>query len=78
MWETREALSAVLGIAVGLVFIAYPGLIIRVQTAGTRPDRQPGPDGDSPSEGGLWFWMIRGLGAVFLLGGLYFALHPVL
>lgn len=78
MWELREALSAILGVAVGLVFVAYPGIVLRVQTAGTRPDRQPGPDGETHLDGGVWYWMICALGVVFLLGGVYFAVRPFL
>ncbi|MFB6104098.1 MAG: hypothetical protein ABEJ57_03295 [Halobacteriaceae archaeon] len=76
MYETREALAAVLGIAAGLLFVTYPGLVLRVQTAGTRPDRQPGPTGQTPELGGVWYWLIRGIGAVMLVGGLYFAARP--
>lgn len=68
----RVALAAVLGIAVGALMVAFPEVVIRVQTAGSRPDRQPGPAGGA-SVGGLWTAAIRVIGAAFLLGGLYFA-----
>jgi hypothetical protein len=68
-----EALSAVLGVGVGLVMLAYPGVVLAVQTAGTRPDRQPGPTGDAPTEGDNWELLVRVLGGGFVLGGLYFA-----
>lgn len=77
MWELREALAAILGVGLGLLFVAFPGLVIRIQTAGTRPDRQPGPTGESPGDIGMWYWLIRGLGALFILGGLYFAVRPL-
>lgn len=77
MYGLREALAAVLGVGVGLFFIAYPNVVIRVQTAGTRPDRQPGPAGEAPTSGSVWVWLIRGLGIVFVLGGLYFAVRPL-
>lgn len=68
-----EALSAILGVGFGLLMIAYPGVVLAVQTAGTRPDRQPGPaGGDSPSDDN-WEHLIRVMGVVFLIGGLYFA-----
>lgn len=76
MYGLREALAAILGVGVGLFFIAYPEVVIRVQTAGTRPDRQPGPTGEAPSSGGMWTWLIRGMGILFVLGGAYFALRP--
>lgn len=69
----REILAAVLGIIAGLFFVAYPRLVLRVQTAGTRPDRQPGPTGEGGDLGGMWYWIIRAVGAVMLVGGLYFA-----
>jgi hypothetical protein len=78
MWELREALAAVLGVALGVLFVAFPGLVVRIQTAGTRPDRQPGPTGEAPTDMGVWYWLIRGLGALFILGGLYFAVRPLL
>jgi hypothetical protein len=68
----RVALAAVLGIAVGALMVAFPEVVIRVQTAGSRPDRQPGPAGEG-NVGGLWTNAIRVIGALFLLGGLYFA-----
>ncbi|MFB6112251.1 MAG: hypothetical protein ABEJ35_06925 [Halobacteriaceae archaeon] len=77
MYGLREALAAVLGVIVGLFFIAYPGVVLRVQTAGTRPDRQPGPGGDPITEGGPWLWLIRAVGILLLVGGAYFAVRPL-
>lgn len=37
---TRELLAIVLGVILGLVAIAYPGALLSIQTAGTRPDRR--------------------------------------
>jgi hypothetical protein len=69
-----EALAAVLGIAFGAFMIAYPGVVLAVQTAGTRPDRQPGPAGeDAATDGGIWETLIRVSGVAFVLAGLYFA-----
>lgn len=73
-----EALSAVLGIGFGAFMLAYPGIVLQVQTAGTRPDRRRGPTGDAPTgdaptEGDRWELLVRVLGGVFVLGGLYFA-----
>lgn len=36
----RELLAIGLGVALGLAAIAYPDVILRLQTAGTRPDRR--------------------------------------
>lgn len=37
---TRELLAIVLGALLGVVAIAYPGALLSIQTAGTRPDRR--------------------------------------
>lgn len=37
---TRELLAIVLGALMGIVAIAYPGALLSIQTAGTRPDRR--------------------------------------
>lgn len=36
----RELLAIGLGVALGLAAIAYPDAVLRLQTAGTRPDRR--------------------------------------
>jgi|GEM_PF-1068049 hypothetical protein len=68
-----EALAAVLGVGFGAFMIAYPEVVLQVQTAGTRPDRQPGPDGESPGGGGTMQIIVRAGGVLFVLAGLYFA-----
>jgi|AntRauTorcE11898_2_1112593.scaffolds.fasta_scaffold03922_4 hypothetical protein len=68
-----EALSAALGVAFGLLMVAYPGVVLAVQTAGTRPDRQPGPDGEAPGGGGSMETLVRVVGVAFVITGLYFA-----
>jgi len=67
-----EALAAVLGVAFGALMVAYPGVVLAVQTAGTRPDRQPGPGGDAATDGGPWELLVRAVGVGFVLAGLYF------
>ena len=68
-----EALAAVLGVGFGAFMLAYPGVVLAVQTAGTRPDRQPGPDGETPGGGGVMETVVRVVGGGFVLAGLYFA-----
>jgi len=68
-----EALAALLGVAFGALMLAYPGVVLAVQTAGTRPDRQPGTGGDAPSDGGWMRTLVRVAGVAFVLAGLYFA-----
>ena len=36
----RELLAIVLGVLMGVVAIVYPGVLLSIQTAGTRPDRR--------------------------------------
>lgn len=68
-----EALAAILGVAFGALMVAYPGVVLAVQTAGTRPDRQPGPNGEAPGDGGVMETLVRVVGVGFVLAGLYFA-----
>lgn len=68
-----EALSAILGVAFGALMIAYPDVVLAVQTAGTRPDRQRGPGGEAATDGDNWERLVRLLGVGFVGGGLYFA-----
>lgn len=42
MASTRELLAIGLGVLVGLAALLFPGVLLRVHTAGTRPDRQNG------------------------------------
>jgi hypothetical protein len=68
-----EALAAILGVGFGALMVAYPGVVLAVQTGGTRPDRQPGPGGDAPTGNGLWETLVRVVGIGFVLAGFYFA-----
>jgi len=68
-----EALAAVLGVGFGAFMLAYPGVVLAVQTAGTRPDRQPAPNGEAPGGGGVVETLVRVVGVGFVLAGLYFA-----
>ncbi len=69
---SRELLSAVLGIGLGLVCLAFPGIIVRINTAGRMPEGRHGEYGDDavPAK---WQWVVRGVGVVLLAGGGYFA-----
>ena len=71
MTGLREVLAAALGIGFGALLVAFPEPVIRVQTAGTRPDRQPGPGGGGVSR--RWRILIRLLGVAFVVGGAFFA-----
>ncbi|MFB6089509.1 MAG: hypothetical protein ABEJ97_00490 [Halobellus sp.] len=87
MVDVRTLAAAVLGVALGLLFVASPETIVRIQTAGRLPrDRygQYGEDGTSSREGSRsgdsdggtiparWRRLVQVVGVAFLLGGLYF------
>ncbi|WP_247009403.1 hypothetical protein [Halorientalis litorea] len=71
MVGTRELLAVVLGVGVGLFFVAFPDAVVRIQTAGRVPsDRggEYGEDGDTPQ---TYRVLVRGVGALTILVGLY-------
>jgi len=61
-----EALAAILGVGFGALMVAYPGVVLAVQTAGTRPDRRRGA-------GGRMETVVRVVGVASVLAGLFFA-----
>ncbi|MFC7235171.1 hypothetical protein [Halosegnis marinus] len=70
--DTRTLLAAVLGVGLGLVCLAAPGAVLRVQFAGRLPDRggEYGTDGDGSDRLRL---LVRVVGAALVLAGGYFA-----
>ncbi|WP_299263563.1 hypothetical protein [Halorientalis sp.] len=69
---SRELLSAVLGVGLGLVCLAFPGAVVRINTAGRVPGGRHGEYGDDavPEK---WKWVVRVVGILLLAGGGYFA-----
>jgi hypothetical protein len=81
MVDVRTLAAAVLGVALGIVCLAAPGTIVRIQTAGRVPqDRygRYGEDGPSGGDGGdsgiptRWIRLVQAVGVVLLVGGAYF------
>ena len=81
MVDVRTLAAAVLGAALGIVCLAAPGTIVRIQTAGRVPqDRygRYGEDGPSGGDGGdsgiptRWIRLVQAVGVVLLVGGAYF------
>lgn len=80
MVDTRTLAAAVLGIALGVVCLAAPETIVRVQTAGRLPSERYGRYGedagdDGPDGGGIptrWIRLVQAVGVVLLVGGAYF------
>jgi hypothetical protein len=67
----REAIAAVLGVAVGLLLVAYPAAIVRIHTAGRVPDGRHGDYGTDGAPPATWLWLVRAIGAVAILVALF-------
>lgn len=70
--DLRTLAAAVLGIGVGVLFVAAPDTVVQVQTAGRVPSERHGEYG-TDATAGRWRRLVQTIGAVFVLGGLYFA-----
>jgi hypothetical protein len=69
----REILAAALGVGLGLFLVAFPDAVIRLQTAGRIPDGRHGEYGEDGSYPRTWQLLVRGIGVVVLLFGVFFA-----
>lgn len=70
--DARSLLAAVLGVLLGVVLVAYPEAVVRVHTAGRLPhDRggEYGADGDLSARSRR---LVRVVGVLLVLAGLYF------
>lgn len=72
MVDTRTVLAAVLGIGLGLVLVAFPAAVIQVQTVGRLPHDRGGEYGSAAEPPERWLLLVRGIGVVLVLAGLYF------
>lgn len=72
MADLRTVLAAVLGVGLGLVLVAFPATVIRVQTVGRLPDDRGGEYGQASEPPARWLLVVRGLGVVLIVAGLYF------
>jgi len=72
MVDVRTLLAAVLGVALGLVFVAAPDLIVRVHTTGRRPQDRRGEYGGDPEITDRWRRVVQAVGVGSILAGLYF------
>jgi len=70
--DYRTLLAAVLGVGLGLVFVASPETIIKVHTTGRRPQDQHGEWGGDDAGFEKYHRLVQGVGVVAILFGLYF------
>ena len=72
MVAVRTLLAAVLGIGIGILLVAYPETVIRVQTAGRIPSDRGGEYGSEAPVSDRWRRVVQFLGGVSIILGLYF------
>jgi hypothetical protein len=73
MADLRTVLAAILGVGLGLVLLAYPAAVVRVQTVGRLPHDRGGEYGRAAEPPQSWLLVVRGIGVVLVLAGGYFA-----
>jgi hypothetical protein len=69
----RETLAAVLGVGLGLFLVAFPDAVIRLQMVGRVPGNHHGEYGEDGAYPRSWRLLVRAIGVVVVLAGLYFA-----
>jgi hypothetical protein len=72
MTDLRTLLAAVLGVGLGLLFVAAPASVIRVQTAGRVPSDRGGEYGDDADVSTRARRFVQALGGTILGFSLYF------
>jgi hypothetical protein len=72
----RTLLAAVLGVGLGLVFVAFPATVVRIQTAGRRPSGRGGEYG-TDTVGSRWRRVVQVVGVALVAVGLYFGASVV-
>ncbi|UPW01684.1 hypothetical protein M0R88_06175 [Halorussus gelatinilyticus] len=69
--DFRTLLAAVLGVGLGLFFLAAPDAVVRMHAAGRRPPGRGGEYG-ADSGGGRWRRVVQAVGVALVAVGLYF------
>jgi len=69
--DLRTLLAAVLGVGLGLFFLAAPEAVVRIHTAGRRPPGRGGEYGEESAEN-RWRRLVQVAGVAFVAAGLYF------
>lgn len=70
--DFRTLLAALLGVGLGLVFVAYPEAVVQVHTAGRRPTGRGGEYGEDSPASERWRRLVQVVGVVAIGMGLYF------
>jgi hypothetical protein len=69
--DLRTLLAALLGVGLGLLFVAAPESVVQVHTAGRRPTGRGGEYGEE-SVAGRWRRLVQVVGVALVAAGLYF------
>jgi hypothetical protein len=69
--DLRTLLAAVLGVGLGLFFLASPEAVVRIHTAGRRPPGRGGEYGED-AVAGRWRRLVQAVGVALVGAGLYF------
>jgi hypothetical protein len=70
--DLRTLLAAVLGVGLGLFFVAYPQAVVRMHTAGRRPTGRSGEYGEDSAPEDRWRRLVQVVGVGAIVAGLYF------
>lgn len=71
--DLRTLLAAVLGVALGAVFLVAPGFVVQAHTAWRRPPEKGGDYGASAQPADWLRTIVQAVGALLVAFGLYFA-----
>lgn len=75
--DPRTLLAAVLGVALGLLLVAAPGLVVRAHTVGRAPHDRGGGYGEDGSPSGRVRRLVQAVGVAVALFGLYLGADAV-
>lgn len=71
--DLRTLIAGVLGVGLGLLFVAYPEVVVRAHAAGRRPTGRGGEYGDESPAPDRWRRLVQVVGVAAIGLGVYFA-----
>lgn len=71
----RQVLAVGLGLVLGVLCVAFPQAVIRLQTAGRVQGSRRGPYGEDGEFPATWTWVVRALGVACLAVAGYVAVR---